>query len=78
MTANLLQDIPVVSEEVTVQLYSSNYNETGMELKYYIPGLHFYAYINFYFCYRLKKTADAIPISPESALVLSYVPKKNE
>ncbi|KAF2905863.1 hypothetical protein ILUMI_00304 [Ignelater luminosus] len=49
-------EISTVSEEVTVQFFSKNYNETDIEIK--------------------KKTnAHQVPISPESAIVLSYVPK---
>lgn len=53
---DLPSEILTVSEEVTIQLFSKNYNETDMTVK-------------------AKADAHKIPISPESALVLSYVPK---
>lgn len=47
-------------QQVTIQAYSKQYNETGfMDI-------------------NAKKLANAIPISPKSVIVLSYVPKKNE
>ncbi|RZC39205.1 neutral and basic amino acid transport protein rBAT [Asbolus verrucosus] len=47
--------IEAVTKEVTVQLFSSNYNESGIAV-------------------NVKQDAHKIPISPNSAIVLSYVP----
>lgn len=62
VTVNIPKEIPTLSSlsEVTVQLYSQNFNETD------------------FMDVNAKKDAKAVPISPKSAVVLSYVPKKKE
>lgn len=62
ITVNFPKEIPALSQldEVTVQLYSKNFNETD------------------FMDVNAKKPATAVPISPKSAIVLSYVPKKKE
>uniref|UniRef100_V5GNB0 alpha-glucosidase n=1 Tax=Anoplophora glabripennis TaxID=217634 RepID=V5GNB0_ANOGL len=62
VTVNVPKEIPALSSltEVTVQLYSENFNETE------------------FLDVNAKKDARAVPISPKSAIVLSYVPKKKE
>ncbi|XP_065168393.1 amino acid transporter heavy chain SLC3A2 isoform X1 [Atheta coriaria] len=59
VVVDFAKDIPEIPEEFTVQHFTSNYNETNVEL-------------------GLKKPAHDFPISPKSAIILSYVPKAAE
>ncbi|CAH0550391.1 unnamed protein product [Brassicogethes aeneus] len=61
VVVNFPLEIPILSKltEVTIQMYSANYNETE------------------YMQHNAKKDATLVPISPKSALVLSYVPHKD-
>lgn len=56
VVVNFPAEIPEVADEVTLQLVSSTYNQTDMEL-------------------HLKSSSAKFPISANSSVILSYVPK---